>query len=353
MQLLPAGNFRALDGRPEGVDSYVLDRVGAEKLIAADAARQTPYVIDYEHQSLTASMYGFPAPAAGWFKSLEWVDGVGLFAVDVEWTDKAKQLIESDEYRFLSPTFSWEKSSGRIVELINAGLTNTPALDGMADIAELIAARYSPASITPSPLESPMDDLLERLRYFLNLPITATADDCVNALQTLIGQLAIPEGEAVAAATWIPTQLKALGDEVAQLRRQATAGVPLEVHAALQNELAALKQQNDARERNELISAALADGRILPATEEYWRRSEIGALRQYLDVAQPIDALSRLQSSGQRQAAPADSDEFAVPGGYSVDSDRMRLHLDAVAHAKRHGINYVDALKAMHSKTVR
>lgn len=353
VQILPAGRFRALDGRPEGVDAYVLDRAGAEKLIADADARQTPYVIDYEHQSVYASMYGYPAPAAGWFKSLEWVDGVGLFATDVEWTDKARKLIEDDEYRFQSPTFAWKKSSGRITDLISVGLTNTPALDGLSDVANLIAARFSNVSLSSRPLfpmESVMDDLLERLRYFLNLPITATSDDCVIALQTLIGQLGIPEGENVAAATWIPMRLKALNDEVTLMRQQAGGAVPIEVHAALQSELTALKRKDADRERNELITAALSDGRILPATESYWRQVDVGALRQYLAVAQPVDALTRLQSGNRSADATHGTDSFSVPSGYAVDENRLLLHRDVVVCAKENGISYVEALKKMHPK---
>jgi phage I-like protein len=77
-------------------------------LIAAADARQTPYVIDYEHQTLRSAKNGLPAPASGWFKKLEWREGVGLFAVDVEWTDAAAAAIDAGEYRFISPVFLYD-----------------------------------------------------------------------------------------------------------------------------------------------------------------------------------------------------------------------------------------------------
>ncbi|HFP6343698.1 TPA: phage protease, partial [Klebsiella pneumoniae] len=71
IQLLPAGTFRAGDGRPaECPDGWFIDATIAASLIAAADARQTPYVIDYEHQTLRSAKNGLPAPASGWFKKL-------------------------------------------------------------------------------------------------------------------------------------------------------------------------------------------------------------------------------------------------------------------------------------------
>ncbi|WP_438805125.1 phage protease [Sodalis sp. (in: enterobacteria)] len=52
---------------------------------------------------------GQPAPAAGWYSQLEWVEGLGLFAVDVEWTERARTLIAAGEYRFVSPLFQYDR----------------------------------------------------------------------------------------------------------------------------------------------------------------------------------------------------------------------------------------------------
>lgn len=44
----------------------------------------------------------------------------------------AKAFIEQDEYRFISPVFSFNPQNGDVLELKGAALTNVPALDGLA-----------------------------------------------------------------------------------------------------------------------------------------------------------------------------------------------------------------------------
>ncbi|UZX16551.1 phage protease [Thermus sp. PS18] len=83
--------------------------------------------IDYEHQTFHPVTNG-PVPAAGWF-SLE-VREDGLWAVEVEWTSRAAELLRNREYRYFSPTFHVDEE-GRIVELINLALTNLPATKRM------------------------------------------------------------------------------------------------------------------------------------------------------------------------------------------------------------------------------
>jgi hypothetical protein len=135
VQLLPAGTFRARDGRPAGVYAWRIDREIAQRVIERFQAAKNPRVIDYEHQTLNSAENGQPAPAAGWFTGMEWVDGVGLFAVGVMWTERAKAMIRSNEYRYISPVFRFDKHTGEVLEIINAALTNVPALDGMLEVA--------------------------------------------------------------------------------------------------------------------------------------------------------------------------------------------------------------------------
>lgn len=133
-RLIPAGLFRANDGRPHNIDGWVLNREAALKIIQAAQDRVSDFVIDYEHQTLKAQG---PAPAAGWFHQLEWREGDGLYVVDARWTDIAARMIKSREYRYISPVFHFGKS-GNVVSIHSAAITNTPALDGLT---ELVAAR--------------------------------------------------------------------------------------------------------------------------------------------------------------------------------------------------------------------
>lgn len=72
---------------------------------------------------MLAAENGKPAPAAGWFKRLEWRDD-GLYVVDVRWTGAAKQAILAREHRYVSPVFTFDPVTGHVQRLVNAAITN-------------------------------------------------------------------------------------------------------------------------------------------------------------------------------------------------------------------------------------
>ena len=88
-------------------------------------------MIDYEHQTLYLEKNGQGNPAAGWIKQVEYRPNEGLFA-EVAWTDKAASQIKAGEYRYISPLFIPD-SNGRVVQVLNAALTNRPALHNLAE----------------------------------------------------------------------------------------------------------------------------------------------------------------------------------------------------------------------------
>jgi phage I-like protein len=247
IQLLPAGEFRTTDTRPADVDAWRLDAESAAALIAASAAKGK-LVIDYEHQSLSATKNGQPAPAAGWFKTLEWREGQGLFATDVEWTDKARQMIQSGEYRYLSPVIDYDKSTGTVLRLISAALTNTPALDGMEEVTAL-------KRVTPEGGDK------------------STAD---------VAALIRSSQEMLAA-------LKAKTDEANQARA----------------ELAALRHQIDDQRLYALIDDALAGARLLPVHVDAaltLGRANFAALSALLDRPPLVPALLGMQTDALRRS---------------------------------------------------
>ncbi len=73
IRLLPVGRFAATDGSgwPEGIAGWMLDEAAAVSLMAQASLRASDFVIDFEHQTLHKEANGQPAPAAGWFKALQ------------------------------------------------------------------------------------------------------------------------------------------------------------------------------------------------------------------------------------------------------------------------------------------
>lgn len=138
-RILPAGAFRALDGRPTDLTSWVLTPQRAEDLVSQAANRLHDYIIDYEHATLTQAKHGNAAPAAGWFKSLRFIPEDGLYADEVKWTERAAAYIESCEYRYVSPVFTFDPKSGEVLKLHSLAITNDPGLGGLTDLAALSA----------------------------------------------------------------------------------------------------------------------------------------------------------------------------------------------------------------------
>lgn len=97
--------------------------------------RRVDIAFDYFHDS--------DKIAAGWPKALELrEDGAELWATNVEWTPRAKQMLADKELRYFSPDFSFEwtdPETGAVFKdvLFGGGLTNRPFLKDMAPITSL------------------------------------------------------------------------------------------------------------------------------------------------------------------------------------------------------------------------
>lgn len=330
IQLLPSGSFRANDGRPNDCAAWQLNADISKNLIALAAARQTPLVIDYEHQTLRAAKNGQPAPASGWFKQLEFRDGIGLFATDVDWTDAARQMIASKEYRFISAVFTYDKQ-GQVREILHAALTNTPALDGLDEVTLAALSRQADLSVSPALSgETAVDeDLLERLRWMLNMPITATAEEVKAELNKAITQLSGGAGMAACRVDLLgllasnEAKIAALSANV----QDPSKFVPIETVSALQQRIADLTGRVNGREVDELITAALSDGRLLPELEGWARENgnkDINNLKSYLSKAPKIAALTTTQTGGRVPAGvngeePLDPVSLAVCSQFGND----------------------------------
>ncbi|EFS4423064.1 hypothetical protein HXR37_001424 [Salmonella enterica] len=316
VRIFPAGEFRSNDGRPKECRTWVMNAACAQRLIAAAASKKTDYSFDYEHQTLRAVTNGKPAPASAWFKSLEWVEGDGLYAVDVDWTATASQMITAREYRYLSPMFNYNPVTGEVGQLVNVALTNLPALEEL-DEGVIAAASRLVATSSTLPEESIMDEeqiayLLSQLRWILNLPETSTAADIKTELEKII--TAISGGQGMAATSVdLMAMLTSAADKDARIAEQEVKiadlsqkvydpakFVPLAALSQLQTAYAGAVTDTRTQETDQLITAALSDRRLLPGEMESWAR-DLGktnpdALKTYLDTARPVAALNQMQT---------------------------------------------------------
>lgn len=294
-RLLPYGRFKAADGsgRPDGIpEGWLLDREAAVVIAAAFNGRSDARVIDYEHQTLHAETNGKPAPAAGWIGRLEARDD-GLYAVDVEWTAAAAEMITAKppQYRYISPVFPYDKRTGRVLAIAHAALTNFAGLDGLTDLAAMsaLAAKFSHHVVQPEE-EMPMKALLAAL----GLPEAATEAEALAALNALktahTGDLAALRAKSTEA----PDPAKFV--EVATL-----TAVRGEL-AAANTALAALKAEKHEAEVGKVVTAALAAGKLTPAMEGWAKslgKADLAALNAFVEKAPVVVTPGETQTGGK------------------------------------------------------
>ncbi len=324
-RVLPAGLFRGKDGRPRGIPGWRLDEAIAGRVIGRVAQRQDDLVIDYEHQTLYAEKNGQPAPAAGWMgpQSLEWRDD-GIYTTDTRWTERARLLIAAGEYRYFSPVFTYDRRTGEVLDLLMGAITNYAALDGLADFAARVAARFS---LTQE--DSIVDE--ETLKA-LGLDKDASEEAINAAIAALRARVETAESELEAERS-----RAARAEEALAAAKADTGGdpdparfVPIEVVQSLQTEVAALSARINGSEVDAIVDEAIEAGKLLPA-QEAWARDlgnkDLAALRAYVETAQPIAALTGTQTGGQPPSGgdgELTADELAICKAMGVDPEAYK-----------------------------
>ena len=261
--LLPPGPFRALDGRPLECPGWLLDAVIASALIALAAARKNDILIDFEHQSLRSVDNGKRVEAAGWIpRTLEWREGKGLYATNINWVGDTAQLINDKKYRYISALFSYDSRTGAVLEILSVGLTNTPALDGLDSLAALARAQFIKKEEPDMPGTEQVAALTqERDGLKTNVAALTQERDGLN------------------------TQVAALTQERDQLKAKDAAAVA----------------EKEKADHAALLTAALSDGRLVPAQKPWAEKQSLAALTEFLEATAPIAALAK-QTNGTQQS---------------------------------------------------
>jgi phage I-like protein len=149
IMVLPLGYISSEKG------DFVVDKESFQMIQNHMQRRAIDIVIDYEHQTLN----GTQAPAGGWIKNLLLKEN-GIYA-KVEWTDKAKDYLRNNEYRYLSPVVLVRKKDHKASQLHSIALTNTPAINGMVPIIN--------SSGLSTEKEYKLDEAQKRICQMLNI----------------------------------------------------------------------------------------------------------------------------------------------------------------------------------------
>jgi phage I-like protein len=340
VQILPDGYFMPTDGRDVDVDGgqWLMDELAFSSLQTNLAQRKNDFMFDYEHQTLYTEQNGKPAPAAGWFKKLDYVPGEGLFAVNVDWTPTATKHISDKEYRYTSAVFSYDIKTGRPIELLHVALTNEPALDGMKAITALKNNSNHHSTGVP-----PMN---EALKIMLDLLGIAHTDDDLSNVAALT---AIQDKAKVAI-----TALKSKADKTGQLEKDlntaqtsvtalkanaATADgnvdlskfVPKETYDAAITQVAALKATGDSNSVDQLLkdNADKVFESEIGYLTDFGKQQGFVALKKMVDARPAIAALKTKQTQGKK--APGEN-VAALTAEQQYTADQLGLsHKDFLA----------------------
>jgi len=305
VQLLPAGpEIVGVDGR-----SWLFDQASMDNVIAAFPRRGRPLVIDWEHSSEIRAPKGLAAPAAGWMMELQ-ARGGELWA-RVEWTDLGAEQVGGRLYRYLSPVFTYEKDTGRIVEIVSAGLTNSPNL--------------RLAALNREDKHSNQEDHmpLKIVAKALGLDDGSTADQIVTAVNSLkvkaektpavptavcralgLADDASPDGVALAV-----NSLKATTLDITKVVPRADYDQALAKAANLETKL---KDQEAAKAESEitaLVDQAVKDGKVAPASKDFY----LAACRQQGGVDEFKKFLTSAPVIGDDKAARRDVGQDGAP----------------------------------------
>ena len=340
IQATPVGKFRARDGRPGDVPAWHIDAAIAARVLADLRGNATPLVVDYEHQTLHVVENGQPAPAAGFFRDGEWREGSGLW-LKVELNPRARQFVAAREYRYFSPVFFYDGTTGDVKRMAMGAITNNPAIDDMAQIDLRAAARFVVAP--PSNTEEPaMKELLIALCAALGIQHEGRAEaDVQKDVLAALTALKSKADSLVALRTALEQPDTATAEQLVtacgELKKKATTTttttpdpakfVAVDVVQQLQGQIAALTAGQQTREIEDLVKPALADGRLLAAQEPWARelgKANLASLTSYLAQAQPIAALSSSQTGGNPPGGTKDAnglsgDELAMCSRMGID----------------------------------
>lgn len=277
--LLPPGPFRSTDVRPVECAAWQLDAQIAQRVIALAASRKNDILIDFEHQSLRSRDNGKRADAAGWVpRTLEWREGKGLFATNIDWVDDTPKLIAKKKYRYISTVFVYDAETGEVLEIVSIALTNTPAVDGLDPLAALARAALSRGDIT----------VFSTTAGESEMPPTEKEIAALTAAhETAKSQVA----ELTAERDGLNTQVATLTTERDGLKTQV-ADLSAKV-AGFEKEKADAALAADKAKHAELLQAALADGRIPPALKGWAEKKSLADLTEYLESVNPLAMLNK------------------------------------------------------------
>ncbi|NVK42118.1 MAG: hypothetical protein HWE39_12830 [Oceanospirillaceae bacterium] len=301
VELIPApGTNYRIDGR-DGRHWFMRD---PQAVIQQSQNQQRDIVGDWEHASELKAPKGEEAPAAFWIKELEQRNGA--IWGRIEFTPRGEESVRNKEYRYLSPVFDYHRTTLEIYRLKSVGLTNKHNL--------YLSALNQEQTQPNQPEENPML-LSEAIRKALGLPEGATEEDATaliaarnQELQTAKNQAQTPSLDKFVPRTDYDTAMNRANDAETKLQTHLTTARNQEVE--------------------ELVGQAVKDGKIAPASKDYYitacnQENGVENFKKFIETAPVIGADSNLDGKKPKDDAAtamnAEEKQIAAMFGNSAE----------------------------------
>ena len=288
-------------------DKIVKGRDGREwknpnpKQIALNSTSRLSYLpIDENHSTDLSAPKGGASPAFGWMKNL-CADETGAIWANVDWTERGRDALARNDYKFISPVFL-HNEKGEINCILRAALTNSPNLT--------LPALNSEQLENKNETEVPMN---KELLALLGLSETATEAEAIAAVKNLIST---KESTALQAEK-SKVDLTAYAPR-ADLNAMETRAVTAE------KQLADLNAAQHKKDAEAVVDEAIANRKIAPASKAQYLA--LCSTKEGLETFKGIVAVSPAIISTE-PAAPAAS----APGA------QVSLNSEEAAFAKAAG----------------
>ena len=267
LHLMTIGQY---EGHPSG--PFKITRETYAQVLAEFERRPHPLYVDYNHDE---------REAAGWVHGLE-VRGDELWATKVQWTPRARAMLDGDEYRYCSPMFVTEGYTDTITgekrgaALINVALTNDPFFEAQH---ALKLSRAAAQSQEIDPMQEQVMTALSAIAESAGMDVAALIERLPEIADKIAALLSTPDAEsepaAAEAAPEAPSDAPdedADDDEDEKKKMQAEIDAGKAAVSALSAERDAVRAQLDAlitehatavaASRKALIDRAVREGRM-------------------------------------------------------------------------------------------
>lgn len=280
VMLFPFGTHTGYDGR----GPYKLAPEKAAAVVATSMREKVDLPLDWEH-AMDVKGLGELKPAAGWIKEMR-VGEDGIYGRP-DWTSKARQMIAEKEYRYLSPSFNFDRSTGEVFRILRASLVAVPNLE--------VKAIAAATNNQPQEEELKMEEMLKKLAELLGLsadadhaavleavqalktteekvkeavdaPADATAEEVVEKIEEKIEEEAEKKAEAeiAAAKKKMQTETAAAGGKVDPAKY-----VPIEAFEDVAGRLQKLETASAQTAAHAAVDDAVKAGKVTPAMKSW------------------------------------------------------------------------------------